>query len=160
MAVESSLSRTDSPALGSGDGGHTVARTHDFVVAVFDDSSDQRELLRLTMQLAGMRLHVCGPSLLAVSDDMVRNALAEAHADVVIWDVSPVFTYQCKTLEALLRSGAFGNCGVVVTTSHAARVREFLGPLCGDMPILEKPYELDHLVAAVNSAGRSAHDKA
>jgi DNA-binding NtrC family response regulator len=132
-----------------------VARTHDLAVAVFDDSSDQQELLRLTLQLAGMRLHLCGPSLLAMSDDMVRTALAEANADVVIWDVSPVFTYQCKALESLLRSRAFGGCGVVVTTSHAARVREFLGPLCSDMPILEKPYELDRLVAAVHAVGHA-----
>jgi hypothetical protein len=43
----------------------------------------------------------------------------------------------------------------VVTTSHAARVREFLGPLCSDMPILEKPYELDRLVAAVHAVGHA-----
>lgn len=137
-----------------------MSRTHDLVVAVFDDSADQRELLRLTLQLAGMRLQLCGPSPLAVSDDVVRAALAEADADVVIWDVSPVFTYQCNALQALLQHGTFGSCGLVVTTSHAARVREFLGPLCDTLPLLEKPYELDRLVAAVRAVAPARGDVA
>lgn len=132
--------------------GGTVTRTHDLVVAVFDDSPDQRELLRLTLQLAGMRMHLGGPSLLAVSEDTVRAALAEARPDVVVWDVSPVLTYQCQALESLLTRRAFAGCGVVITTSHASRVREFLGPMADTLPIVQKPYELDRLVAAVIEA--------
>jgi hypothetical protein len=126
---------------------------------MFEGNEDQREMVRTALEV--MTPHMRAAPCCDPTDDppVVRARLASAHADLVVWDASPATAHTCEVLESLLQQRVFACCGLVVTTTNEPLVRSFLGAAAGGIPIVQKPYPLEHLLGQLQrlADGRRPH---
>ena len=119
------------------------------VVVVFEDAFDDRSSVAGAVAAAGHQVHQHPGCLVAVGSRHVADILRETRAAVAVWDLCPALGCYCADLEGLLEGGAFVPCRVVVTTTSAPRVREYLGSLAGSVTILQKPVPAEILQLAI-----------
>jgi CheY-like chemotaxis protein len=123
------------------------------VVAVFNTSDDIVEMLRFALERAGF-LVVTGHVT-----DMVRGSfdvqrfVAQHDPRVIVYDIAPPYEKNWQFLQHLRRMPEIAGRPFVLTSTHAARVRELTG--VKDERILEvlgKPYDIEEIVKAVGAA--------
>jgi response regulator RpfG family c-di-GMP phosphodiesterase len=126
------------------------------VVAVFNASDDIVEMLRLALENAGY-LVVTGHVT-----DMIRGSLdvqrfvAQHDPRAIVYDIAPPYERNWQFLEHLRHMPDIAHRPFVLTSTHAARVRELVG-VRDEMihEILGKPYDIEEIVDAVKvAAGR------
>jgi response regulator RpfG family c-di-GMP phosphodiesterase len=123
------------------------------IVAVFNSSDDIVEMLRIALENAGF-LVVTGHIT-----DMIRGSfdiqrfVAQHDPRVILYDIAPPYERNWHFLEHLRHMPEVANRRFVLTSTHAARVREFAR--VNDEMILEilgKPYDIEEIVNAVRAA--------
>jgi response regulator RpfG family c-di-GMP phosphodiesterase len=123
------------------------------VVAVFNTSDDIVEMLGFALERAGF-LVVTGHIT-----DMVRGSfdvqrfVAQHDPRVIVYDIAPPYERNWQFLQHLRHMPDIAGRAFVLTSTHAARVREFTG--VKDERILEilgKPYDIEEIVSAVRAA--------
>ena len=119
------------------------------VVAVFDRTADTQEILEQAFVAVGMRVHHMSPESFALPAAVIREELETGRVTVVIWDISPALSFECAAFEALFYAGAFGECLVVLTTTNAAALQRHQSPICAQLALLQKPYDIALLLDAL-----------
>lgn len=125
------------------------------VIAVFDDLSSLSDEMKYLQDLHTRVIHHHDGAQSATATVIRAGLLADA-VDVVVWDVSPAISLYCDRLERLLDKQAFGGCGLIVTTTHAPRIRDYFGPRCREMTLLQRPFSTRQIDAALE-ASRAPH---
>jgi CheY-like chemotaxis protein len=78
----------------------------------------------------------------------LQRHIARHSVDVVVWDVGLPYARNWAYFEEVEASGAFGRCGVVLTTTNKAALESFVGPT-PTHELVGKPFDLDELINAV-----------
>ncbi|HTV02146.1 MAG TPA: hypothetical protein VMF13_16470 [Luteitalea sp.] len=129
-----------------------------FTVAVFDDVAWAPSLLQM-LACADVRLQPCGGAVERHTPAGVLAELRCCRADVALWDLSPAISGYCQSLERLLDAHVFDGCGLVVSSTGSARVREYFGSRCAEMTIVDKPYTASTLLEALTHAAVRSHPR-
>jgi DNA-binding NtrC family response regulator len=123
------------------------------VIAVFNSNEDIVEMLRIALENAGF-LVVTGhiPDVIRGSFD-IQRFVAQHDPRVILYDIAPPYERNWQFLQHLRHMAEVANRRFVLTSTHAARVREFA--TAKDEMILEilgKPYDIEEIVDAVREA--------
>ena len=78
----------------------------------------------------------------------LQNHIARHQVDVIVWDIGLPYARNWAYFEEVEASGAFGRCGVVLTTTNKAALEGFVGPT-PTHELVGKPFDLDELINAV-----------
>jgi DNA-binding NarL/FixJ family response regulator len=123
------------------------------VVAVFNTSDDIVEMLRIALENAGF-LVVTGhiTDMIRGSFD-VQRFVAQHNPRVIVYDIAPPYERNWQFLEHLRHMPDIAHRPFVLTSTHAARVRE-LARVGDEMihEILGKPYDIEEIVEAAKAA--------
>ncbi len=118
------------------------------LVACVNASDAIVQFLADLLQLEGFRpVTLVLPSQRGPQD--VIDFLAQLGAQACIYNVSPPYEEGWATFEAVRQ--ALPACGFVVTTTNKPALDELVGPT-GALEVIGKPYDIDHIVAAVHRA--------
>jgi DNA-binding NarL/FixJ family response regulator len=122
-------------------------------VAVFNTSDDIVEMLRIALENAGF-LVVTGhiTDMIRGSFD-VQRFVAQHNPRVIVYDIAPPYERNWQFLEHLRHMPDIAHRPFVLTSTHAARVRE-LARVGDEMihEILGKPYDIEEIVEAAKAA--------
>jgi DNA-binding response OmpR family regulator len=123
------------------------------VIALFDASNDTVEMVRRMLDASGLGCLVgCHVS------DLKKGALdfaryLDAHEpDVVILDISPPYRANWDFIKTLRESRAMEGRGVVLTTTNRKRLNEATGADSEPFDIVGKPYNLEQIKTALQTA--------
>lgn len=131
---------------------------------VMDSSADTLDLLRQYLEFNGFEVETCNLARLRNEGADVAAAIAEAHPDVVVFDIALPYEMNWELCAALRGDPRIGVPFVLTTTNRAAVER-----LTGAREVIEilgKPYDLEQFARAVraavtareNPASGAAHD--
>ena len=125
------------------------------VVAIINTSPDTIELLRMTLQPAG--IVVASAYTYEIRDGKVDlNAFMAAHRpQVIIYDVAPPYDANWRLLQHLRRNPVMQGVRWVVTTTNTAHVEKLAGKDEQVHEVVGKPYDLDRIAAATKEALRA-----
>ena len=120
-------------------------------IAVVDSAYDSAELLKSWFEFCGARVSVATQlTQFRIGQADIRDWLALAQPDVVVFDIGPPYEANWTFLEQL-RDGPLRRIPLVVTTTNEAVLRRLTEP-GADIPIQQlvgKPYDLDELAECV-----------
>lgn len=123
------------------------------VIAVINSSQDTVDMLRETLQHHGFSAVVT-----AHVDQIKRGQLdfvdfvRQHDPRVFIYDVSIPYVENWRALELLMKTDFMRSRRVVVTTTNKRALDSLLGERTDAIEIIGKPYDLDVVVRAVESA--------
>jgi CheY-like chemotaxis protein len=120
------------------------------VVAVLDSDPDTTEMLKTMMEFAGMVAATGNLIDFRLGKDDLIAFLQRTKPDVIVYDLSPPYESNYHYLQKVREDPRFPRCGLVITTTNARAVESLLGIQA--VEIFSKPYPLDGLVRAVQSA--------
>ena len=125
------------------------------VVAVINTSPDTIELLRLTLQPAG--IVVVSAYTYEIRDGKVDvAAFMTAHRpQVIIYDIAPPYEANWRFLEHLRGNGFLQGVRWVITSTNPVHVEKLAGRDERVHEIVGKPYDLDRIAAATKEALRA-----
>jgi CheY-like chemotaxis protein len=126
---------------------------HD-VVAVVNTSPDTVDMLRLTLQHAG--LFVVSTYTYDIRDNKVDIGafMREHRPRVIIYDVAPPYEANWQFLLHLRQAPALQHVRWVITSTNAAHVAKLSGKDEQVYEVVGKPYDLDQIVRATKEALR------
>ena len=129
------------------------------VVAVFNTSPDTIELLRLTLQPAG--IVAVSAYTYEIRDGKVDlNAFMAAHRPkVIIYDVAPPYEANWRLLQHLRSNPVVAGVRWVITSTNPVHVEKLAGSDDTIHEVVGKPYDLDRIAAATKEALRSRPTK-
>jgi CheY-like chemotaxis protein len=119
-------------------------------VAVLNTNDDVVELLRILFEQTGYVV------VSAHLDDIKRGAvdiealIRQHRPAVIVYDIAPPYDRQWAFMNHMRSRPVFDGIPFVLTTTNAARVREIVGE--DVLEIVGKPYDLDEIVRAVQTA--------
>jgi CheY-like chemotaxis protein len=124
------------------------------IIAVFNSSADTVEMLRTALE--GQGLHtVSGQIADLKKGELDFISFVEHHRPaVIVYDISPPYETNWNFLRLVRSSQPAMSCRFVITTTN----KPVLDRLVGETEAIEiigKPYDLDRVVAAVQSALRA-----
>ena len=129
------------------------------VVAVFNTSPDTVELLRLTLQPAGI-VAVSAYTYEIRDGKIDLNAFMAAHRpQVIIYDVAPPYDANWRLLQHVRSNPAVKGVRWVITSTNPVHVDKLAGRDETIYEIVGKPYDLDRIAAATKEALRSRPTK-
>lgn len=121
------------------------------IIAIFNTNPEVLELVRDSLQQAGMQ------AVVAHIDDLKRGRLdmiqfVEEHKpDVIVYDVAPPYDTNWTFLRLMRNSKVMSGRAFVVTTTNKRALEELIGP--NDVvELLCKPYDLQQIVEACAAA--------
>ena len=123
------------------------------VVAVFNTSDDIVEMLRIALENAGY-LVVTGHITDMIRGNFdIQRFVAQHDPRVIVYDIAPPYERNWQFLQHLRHMPDVGHRRFVLTSTHAARVREF-AQVEDEMifEILGKPYDIEEIAEAVGVA--------
>ena len=122
------------------------------VVAIFNANDDVVELLRVVFEQAGF---------LAVSAhvDAIRRGTVDVERFVrthapraIVYDVAPPYDRQWAFLQHMRSLAGMADIPFVVTSTNAARLKDWVGTDEQIYEIIGKPYDLEDILGAVKRA--------
>ena len=126
------------------------------VVAVFNANTDIVEMLRFALELAGM-LVVTGHVVDAVRGSLDIPALVKQHdPHAVVYDIAPPYERNWQFLQHLRSMPELAGRPFVLTSTHVANLRKLVGTDEDVHEILGKPYDIEEIVRAVQTAVKHA----
>jgi CheY-like chemotaxis protein len=120
-------------------------------IAIFNTNPEVLELLRESLQQAGMQ------AVVAHIDDLKRGRLdmiqfvEEHNPDVIVYDVAPPYDTNWTFLRLMRNSNVMQGRAFVVTTTNKRALEELIGP-ADVVELLCKPYDLQQIVDACTTA--------
>ena len=121
------------------------------IIAIFNTNAEVLELVRDSLQQAGMQ------AVVAHLDDLKRGRLdmiqfvEEHQPDVIVYDVAPPYDTNWTFLRLMRNSKVMQGRAFVVTTTNKRALEESIGP--NDVvELLCKPYDLQQIVDACAAA--------
>ena len=137
----------------------TVLMNPPDVVAVINTSPDTIELLRLTLQPAGI-VTVSAYTYEIRDGKIDLNAFMAAHRPkVIIYDVAPPYDANWRLLQHVRANPAVQGVQWVITSTNPVHVEKLAGKDEQVHEIVGKPYDLDRIAAATKEALRSRPTK-
>ena len=121
------------------------------IIAIFNTNPEVLELVRESLQQAGMQ------AVVAHIDDLKRGRIdmiqfVEEHKpDVIVYDVAPPYDTNWTFLRLMRSSKVMQGRAFVVTTTNKRALDELIGP-SDTVELLCKPYDLEQIVQAVTHA--------
>jgi CheY-like chemotaxis protein len=131
--------------------GQVAQPDHKTVVAIFNTNPEVLDLVGEALQDAGYA------TVVAHVDDLKRGRIdlvqfVEQHGpDVIVYDVAPPYDTNWTFLRLMRNSKVMSGRAFVVTTTNKKALDELIGP-SDVVELLCKPYDLEQIVAAVNTA--------
>jgi DNA-binding NarL/FixJ family response regulator len=125
---------------------------HEKVIAVVNSNEDTVDILRSCLQQHGFSSIVTGhihDFKTGISD--FPGFVAQHDPKVIVYDISIPYDQNWTFLRLLLDTDAMRGRKVVVTTTNKDRLEELVGPTEA-IEIVGKPYDLERIVGAVESA--------
>ncbi len=124
----------------------------DAVIAVVNSSEDTVEMLRACLQQHGFTSVVTGHVSDFKSGEADFPAFVRKHDPaVIVYDISLPYEQNWTFLKLLLDTEVMRGRQVVLTTTNKARLEELVGPT-GSIEVVGKPYDLDQIIGAVETA--------
>ena len=122
------------------------------ILAVFNASEDTVAFVRLFFEGQGFRVVTQSwPAYDPLRAEVADAFVSQQGADVVIFDVSLPYDENWQHFEAFKKALDGRNVPVVLTTTNKRALTEMIGTTDA-IEIVGKPYDLDHLAAAVRNA--------
>ena len=119
-------------------------------VVVLDSDLDTSEMLRMALEAAGFDVVPGNLHAFRTGQQDLFMFLEGVTPDVILYDLGPPYETNWRYLQLARLHPSFARCGLVITTTNRRAVERLVS-----LPIVEifaKPYDLDHLVAAVRNA--------
>jgi DNA-binding response OmpR family regulator len=129
------------------------------VVALFNASDDTVEMVERMLDAAGFHCLVgCHFADLKKGRIEFDAYLSRHQPEVVIVDISPPYQENWRFFTGLRDSSAMNGRGLVLTTTNKARLDEVVGNDSKAFEIVGKPYDLDQITLAIQTAlARASH---
>lgn len=121
-------------------------------IAVINSNEDTTEMLREVLQRAGFSSVVIGhvTEIKRGQEDFLK--FLEVHNPrVFVWDISIPYEENWRFTHLIMSSDAMKGRAVVLTTTNKRALDSLVGPT-ETIEIIGKPYDLDHILAAVKRA--------
>ena len=121
------------------------------IVAIFNTNPEVLDLVREALQGAGYA------TVVAHIDDLKRGRIdmiqfvEEHQPDAVVYDVAPPYDTNWTFLRLMRNSKVMQSRAFVVTTTNKKALDDLIGP-SDTVELLCKPYDLEQIVQAVNTA--------
>ena len=121
-------------------------------IAVFNSSSDTLDVLKEALDSAGYAVVTGHVSELKKGQLDVLDFVEEHKPDVIVYDVALPYEENWRFLRLLQSSDALKPLKWVITTTHKQHLMELVGE-CGEVyEVVGKPYDVQQIVNAVESA--------
>ena len=134
---------------------HSAQRNPPPVVAVINTSDDCIDMLCEVLERAGY-VTVSGYSSDIRSGKLDFAAfLAQHRPRVIVYDVAPPYERNYRLFLHVRNMGCSDRCTFVLTSTNAAHVQKLAGADHNVFEVVDKPYDLDLIVAAVREAAQS-----
>jgi DNA-binding NtrC family response regulator len=121
------------------------------VVAVVNTSPDVVDMLRLTLEHAGIVVVSAMTWEIREGEVDLERFVAQHRPRVIVYDIAPPYERNWRLFEHL-RETVFPNHPYVLTSTNAGLVRKCIDPALNVFEVLEKPYSLDAILQAVRTA--------
>jgi len=125
------------------------------LAVVVNTSPDTVDLLRVVLSQAGFA--VMSEFTFNIRDGRVNfgEFLRRHKPDVIVYDIAPPYEQNYLLFQHLCSVGEIRTTPVVLTTTNAAQIRQFIGRNVQVYEVVGKPYDLNRIVQAVREASRS-----
>lgn len=120
-------------------------------VLVINNSEEVIQIIALVLAEHGFRVADTYRVTPGSGEPELERHIAQHRVDAVVWDIGLPYARNWAYFEQVEASGAFHDCGVVLTTTNKAALESFVGPTPAHQ-LVGKPFDLDELVEAVHVA--------
>jgi DNA-binding NtrC family response regulator len=121
------------------------------VVATINSSPDTVEMLSYWFENAGFVVVSGMTHDIRIGRLDLGEFLSAHQPDVIIYDIAPPYERNWRLFEHL-RETVFPDHPYVLTSTNAGLVKKFIDPALNIFDVLEKPYSLDAILEAANTA--------
>jgi DNA-binding NarL/FixJ family response regulator len=128
-------------------------------VAILNTNDDVVEMLRIALEHAGFVVVSEHVDDVRRGEASLNHLMQEHDPKVIIYDLTPPYDRSWRFLEHVCGMPYMAARKVVVTSTNAARAVELSGGATHVHEILGKPYDIDEIVQAVQSAAGRAVDR-
>jgi len=125
------------------------------VVAVLNTNDDLVELLRVTLEQAGMIVVSAHIDELRRGTLDLPSFLRQHDPRVVVYDIPPPYEAHWRFFEHVRQSADLRERQFVVTSTNVQRLLETVGTKEPIYEVIGKPYDLEQITRAVKEASRS-----
>lgn len=129
----------------------TTATDRRPTVLVINNSEEVIEIISLVLSEHGFNVVSEYKITPGTGEPELAAYIARHNVDVVVWDIGLPYAQMWSYFQEVKDSGAFGRCGIVLTTTNKAALESIVGPTPAH-EIVGKPFDLDELVEAVREA--------
>lgn len=124
------------------------------VVAIFNTSPDIVNLLRRALEPTGFVTISALTHQIREGAVDVERFLQQHDPVVVVYDIAPPYDLNWQLYQHIRRVEGMRERRVVLTSTNAAHVEQYLGANDRVYEVVGKPYDLDQIVRAVKEAAR------
>ena len=124
------------------------------VVAIFNSNDDIVEMLRFALEQVGLIVVSGHVDAIRRGQQRLSDFVEEHNPSAILYDVVPPYDRSWRFLEHLRDTPSLRGRRFVITSTNAQRVREVAGGAEHVLEIVGKPYDLEAIVTAVESATR------